>query len=125
MTKINAYNLYKFIINHLDEHEIAKPEICTVIYDKFYYNNNKKQVRIRVPSVADFLLTNLHKNYGKMITIEQLQWWLKLATAHKNQRHHSDRYKYQALIEDLEKEHQNEKENNDYRFNGDGWSYNL
>ena len=99
MRKINARNLYYFIINHLDEQEIAKPTTATtILYDKVYYENNTKSVNVVVPSPATFLLSQLWKKWDEMVSIKDLEWWLKLSTAHKNQRSTTFRYKYEGLI---------------------------
>lgn len=108
--RINAINLYYFIIKNLDDNEIAEPDFYSdVIYDKFYYNHNKNTVNVRVPSYASFLLSQLYKNWGKMITDTQLEEWMTFCCAIKSLRTSSYRWKYQGLIEALKKEYKNVK----------------
>lgn len=104
MKKINVYELYKLIMNNLDDWEIEKNSFCNLTsYTKFYceFENLSNTKLIISNTVTEFLLYQLFQNYGKMISIEKLEEWLTLSTFSTRLKNSRGRYKYEKLVEIL------------------------
>jgi len=97
-------DLYKLILNKLDNNEIAKltDVFCSVYTAKFYLDNkNRDNYKIVYDyTIVSFLLIALYENWEKELLMDDLKWWFKMSSYNKIG--HWEYNKYKGLIETLE-----------------------